>query len=648
MDVTGRGDRATEQQRVDELRERLRALGYLDAGVDRFVLASAARTHHPFRVALHASARIGLLAGVLLGPAAAIGLAARLPGLVTGPRDAAVAAIYLSVLLGAAAATAAFAAALAASWLTSRSAETGERFARRARTLSVAAGIVVSGASLVYLTLWWQAADGGSGWSAPVWSAFALVVAVAISLLLGHAVTITALATTIARPASASSFTRVPGRRWKATLGGAAGAFSGAAALLFATAGAAPSDTAAALTVRSSGEPLLVLAVDGYDAALRARSQRVPEVASGLLTVLSGPRLRLAPGDSTDPARLWTTIATGRPPAEHGVDGLETRRIAGFQGRLRASAARRVLGGATDVLRLTRPAVASNFERRVKTFWEVAEAAGLRTGIVNWWATWPAPPGGGRVISDRAVLRLDRGGPLDAEIAPPELYPALRTRWPEVRHGAAQSVARYFPSDSAERLAPGIREVLVRSGELDATMLRLAEIVAEGADLDLLVVYLPGLDIAQHALLGTAPAPSELEPRLAGLERYYRFLDAATSPIVERWAASGNVIVLTQPGRLHQGSGVMAIVGRAAARSASGEGTIFDAAPTILHALGIPLSRELDGTVAAALLDRTWLEAHAVRFVDSYGVRTGAAAARGSAPLDQETIERLRSLGYVR
>jgi hypothetical protein len=77
-----------QDPRVDDLRQRLRALGYLDAGVDRFVLASARDARAPWIIALFASLRIGGLAAILLGPASAIGLAARLPSLVTGPRDA--------------------------------------------------------------------------------------------------------------------------------------------------------------------------------------------------------------------------------------------------------------------------------------------------------------------------------------------------------------------------------------------------------------------------------------------------------------------------------------------------------------------------------------------------------------------------------
>src|SRR4029450_13609837 len=113
--------------------------------------------------------------------------------------------------------------------------------------------------------------------------------------------------------------------------------------------------------------------------------------------------------------------ATGVRPEVHGVGALETRQVTGLRGRLAAGPSGRVIGVATDLLRLTRPAIASNFERRVKTFWEIAEQAGLRTAVVNWWATWPCASTGGIVFSDRAVLRLERGGPLDAEIGPPQL-----------------------------------------------------------------------------------------------------------------------------------------------------------------------------------------------------------------------------------
>jgi hypothetical protein len=644
---------------IDDLRQRLRALGYLDAGVDRFVLGAARRHERPSALALSASVRIGGLAAVLLGPAAAVGLAARLPGLVTGPRDAVVAAVFLGILFGAFAAVAAFLASLATSWIATRTALTGPRMERRTRWLSLAAGIVVSAGSLAYLTLWWRSANAGLGWAAPVWTIFALAVAAAISLLLGHAVTVTALVMTMMRPERDLKSAGVPGGSWKAVVAGGAIAFAGAAILLFATAGAdRPDGRSERLTVASTGSTLVVIAVDGFDATLYERFRAdAAEDGPGLSAVFDAARAELAPYESRDPARLWTTIATGVRAETHGVGALETRRIAGLHGRLGSGSTARVIGAATDVLRLTRPAIASNFERRVKAFWEVAEQAGLRAGVVNWWATWPAAASDGRVITDRAVLRLERGGPLDAEIAPADLYEPLKARWTEIRARARQQAQEQLAVRS-QRESPAatgeLQAVLTRSAELDASMIELARAIAEDGRLDLLVVYLPGLDIAQHTLLGgeSGPAPSELGVRVAALQRYYAFLDVLTSnAIAEAMSKQQRVFVITQAGRQHKGAGILAGVGpglRSGARVSASQATAMDVAPTILHALGVPIARDLDGRVVGDLFQAGSLDRHPVRFVATYGPRGAIAAVRGDAPLDQETIDRLRSLGYVK
>src|SRR5262249_2742982 len=147
-------------ERIDELRQRLRALGYLDAGVDRFVLAPARGTRGPIGLAMRASLRVGLLGGLMLGPAAALGLGARVPGLVSGARDAAVLAIYLVVLFFAAVAVITFVVSLLAAQATGA---TDERFIAQARRISGAAGWSATMACLAYLTLWWRNANAGFG-----------------------------------------------------------------------------------------------------------------------------------------------------------------------------------------------------------------------------------------------------------------------------------------------------------------------------------------------------------------------------------------------------------------------------------------------------------------------------------------------------
>ena len=641
-----------EELHVDELRQRLRSMGYLDAGVNRFVLGPATDRRRPSIIALLAAVRVGALAAILLGPAAAIGLNGRVPGLVTGPRDAFVIAIYLGVFFGAAIFLATFAISLAVATLAAA------RVAERARQLSRVAGAIMAVACLAYLTLWWRSANAGFGWNAPIWTAFALTVAVGISLLLGHVTSSAAFAVAMSRHTDAAPQIRrsSSSRSWMATVLAGIVAFAGAASLLVVTAPREPvAATRTALAVVSSGLRVKVVAIDGIDPHVvdeLAAAGRLPALS---LALRGAARAQLALDEtnaSRDPARVWTTIATGQPPAVHGVTELETRRVAGVQGTMAGRTESRLgrsLRGATDLLRLTRPSVASGHERKSKTMWEVAADAGLRTTVVNWWATWPAASAGdGAVIlSDRALLRLDRGGALDAEIAPAAIYERLKGRWSGIR---GRALARAHAAAAAlEWGPPEIRTILMRSAELDAMQLELLHEVSLQAP-DLSAVYLPGLDIAQNALLGareTALAPSDVSVRVGALRDYNVFLDRLLADVVRPGDAE-MVIVLTQPGRVvAEAAGLLGIAGKIAARG-DVQARALDVAPTILHTLGVPISRELPGAPLLALFAPDFVRRYPIRQVATYGPPSLQNTERSGQPLDQEMIDRLRSLGYVK
>lgn len=628
-------------ERVDELRQQLRSLGYLDAGVDRFVLGPAQDRRGPMGLAARLALRVGLLGGVLLGPAGAIGVAARLPGLISGGRDAAVVALYLAGVFWLAATLLSFLVSLA---MLAMAGVAGGHFERRAPRAARAAAWVTSLATLLYLTLWWRNANGAVGWTGAASIALPLLLAVAISLLLGHAQRIATLAVLVSAAGPSAQLPRAGGHSWRVVLGGGALAFLGATALLVSNTSIEDRGSARPpLTVRPGSTPVRVIAIDGFDPAM------FDAFTADLNTRYRGVRLKLDAQDTSDPARAWTTIATGQPPDVHGVLGIETRRVAGLQGTVAAGggAVARVIRASTDLVRLTRPSVASRDERRAKTLWEVAEEAGLRTAVVNWWATWPAPPGGGIVITDRALLRLEQGGALDAEIAPASLYDPLLTAWPGIRERARTTAARF------DGIAdPATAAILRRSAELDATVVGIfAALPGPARDMDL--VYLPGLDIAQHALLaareGTATTPSVVEARLQALRAYYAFLGDLLRDLLSP-VPPIHTVVITQPGRVQAHTdGVLASYASADGRDAgragmttAGTARVVDIAPTLLHALGVPVSRELAGSPAAMLGD--W----PVRHVETYGRPFTSPAAREGKPLDQEMIDRLRSLGYVK
>ena len=639
--------RVAADTEVDALRERLRALGYLDAGVDRFVLAPAHSARGAAAFAVLASLRIGVLGGLLLGPAAAIGLALQLPGLVTSVRDAGVVALYMAVLFGGSIAAAAV---VAASIVTLVARRGGGSLARRGRVISTIAGAAVTIGALSYLTLLWTAVRGASAGSHPVlWIAAGLGVAVGVSLLLGHAVTLTALALIVSGTGTPMRTPGVPGTSWRSLLGLGLGAFAGAVVLFNAGGIGAPADRGAPLpplTVVSSGARVRVIAIDGFDPGVFERVAAADKLPA-LTAALRGPGARLMLDDEgeagqPDPARLWTTIATGQPARAHGVQSLQTRRVAGIGGILHGgqdSSAGRLLGVSTDLLRLTRPSVASGTERREKTFWEVAAAAGLRTVVVNWWATWPAVSANGVVLSDRATLRLEHGGPLDAEIAPGSLYPTLEARWPELRARAAALAATAM---STVRVSESASAVLRRSAELDALILVLTAEVTSSRD-DLTAVYLPGLDIAQRAL-----ASDSTSSRAATLEEYYAVLDSLLADVLQARAGE-TVLIVTAPGRAGDAAGGrLAGGGELFKAGGSVSAAATDVAATVLYALGVPISRALAGKPLVTLFSDAFARRYPVRYVDTYGPPRTGTAERNGQPLDQEMIDRLRSLGYVR
>jgi hypothetical protein len=421
-------------------------------------------------------------------------------------------------------------------------------------------------------------------------------------------------------------------------------AFGAAAALLVAT--VRPADTSALapeFAVIPTGQRVVVIGIDGFDPGLVGLSDLSPD-PTGATAIASVP----SAADS-DPARVWTTISTGTPPDRHGITALELRRVAGIEGAVApgVSPTARAITATTGLLRLARPAIASGTERKLKTFWEVAAEKGLSTAVVNWWATWPAS-GPGTVLSDRALLRLEHAGALDGEIWPPDLYDRLRHDWPRLSEEARRLADQAFGSIEPAAL----RSVLVRSAEFDATVVLLATHPSvEGKDL--VALYLPGLDIAQHslAMADSTPTGSALAARTDGVRAYYSFLSRLTRQIaVGAKPDSTLFVVITHPGRVSSSSaGGIAINGSIATPSSGSATAAFvDVAPTVLFALGLPSASDLSGAALTTMFSGEFVGRFPVRRVETYGQRTGGTTARGGQPLDQEMLDRLRSLGYVR
>jgi hypothetical protein len=325
-----------------------------------------------------------------------------------------------------------------------------------------------------------------------------------------------------------------------------------------------------------------------------------------------------------DLAAFWTTVATGESAARHGVGALDLVRLAGVFSPFRpVGVSAFFLGRVLPALGAARRESVTAAARRVPAAWEVARRAGITSLVVNWWTTYPAGDGGGTVLSNHLFFAARSGASLAGEGWPPE--------------AAARAAAL------APRAAPpaGSLQRLVADAEgLDAFALRAFRdaLVREKPRLSLL--YLPGLDILGAALSDPGRSASD---RVALAEAVTseagKIRDFLEDPA---WQAGVDLVVVLFDGGRGERGGLIRLAGPLARPGATATIAPADVAPTVLAALGVPASREAAGKVAAELLQPGAVTSATVA---SWGVRPRSA----SPDIDPKAyVENLKSLGYLR
>jgi hypothetical protein len=606
---------------VEAVREELRRLGYLDRGLDRFVLAGAGG-RSALAACARAAFRVGVAGGVLFGltgALAAVGLDRRL---LQEPRDLLVLTVYLVVAASVGVGVMAFLAGLAAAAAGRRQARPpGPTFARNL-------GIAVAILGLVYLALWLRTHLAGAPLLA---QAAAATVGAGLSLALGRFGTLAAVAVLVAGGLG----TRLPEaavsrHQLRPVLLAAAllfGVFLGAASFFSRDEAASGPDFA----VVPTGVRVRLVGIDGLERRMTEQMLERGQMPHLAAILARGASARLQAEPERVPAIVWTTIATGRGPEAHGIQSTGARRLAGLRTAFAFAEDRSpfvsALASAADLLRLTRAQPPSAVLRTVKTFWNVASEKGLRVGVVNWWATWPADAVNGYVVSDRAFFKLEKGGPPEREVSPIEDFEKLR---PLLDASVGDERARR----------------LDRFHTAAALRLRAA------SPPDLEAMYLSGLDIFTMQKLGEAAVAdvATLDERLEAVRGYYRFVDGLVGELTEKLEANELLALVGDPGRLARGSaespeGTLVLVGGPAQKTDLGRVSARDIAPTVLHLAGLPKSQELGGAVLEAALDPGFRSAYPVRTVSSYGRRPQTRATESA--FDRDMLEELRALGYI-
>lgn len=353
---------------------------------------------------------------------------------------------------------------------------------------------------------------------------------------------------------------------------------------------------------------------------------------------------------------LWTSIATGKRPFQHGIHGFSEPTSDG---------------------RGVQPV--SSLSRKCKAIWNILHQSNLRSVVVGWWPSHPAEPIRGAMVSDhfhRAFGPLEEGWPLTAgAVHPPELAPTvagLRVH-PDVL--TPQDVEPFLPlageidQDKDKRLA-----LLLRTLAECLSVQSVATWLLENQAWDFFAVYYDSIDHFCHGFMRYHPprqpwiGERDFELYQNVIAAAYQLHDRMLGTLLAKAGCDATVILLSDhgfhpdhlrpssipnipagPAVEHRNLGVLAIEGPGIARNNLLRGaSLVDIAPTVLTLFGLPVGEDMDGKV----ISEAFVQPPSAKFIPSWEDVPGDDGSHPShtrlEPVAaREALERMIALGYV-
>jgi hypothetical protein len=396
---------------------------------------------------------------------------------------------------------------------------------------------------------------------------------------------------------------------------------------------------------------LTILGIEGASLSyvLRAVADgKLPNFARLIESGASGELRTLYP---TESLAVWTSIATGKLPRQHGLKGFYRYRFPGVDMHF-SIRPRGIDFRSLDRLGLVQRSVTTAALRRSQPFWTIFSGFGLDVGLVRFWGSYPTDDVRGFVVSeyfhrqvrekfDPELPHLTFPESLFSRVAPMVLPP----------EGIDEEVLARFV-DPTVTLEPDDfpwKAELTRALADDLTYRRVGDQLREELHPKVFAIYFFGLDAIGHYFTRFDQPErfgdvSDAEIRRYGrvVESYYRQLDAILGEYMHRREENEILVVLSghgmEPlslgGRLlapllgspylsgvhdHAPDGLLIVngVGVAAGRKIQGA-SVVDVAPTLLYLMGLPLGRDMDGSLLTDVLDDELKKSQPVTFISSY------------------------------
>ena len=425
-----------------------------------------------------------------------------------------------------------------------------------------------------------------------------------------------------------------------------------------ARAGSEPAERASTAPRR-----LIMVGVDGGDwLNLRplAESGKLPNFARLLREGATGPLRSEEPMLSP---LLWTTMATGRYPEDHGI--------------LNFTVVDPKTGARVPVSRLY---------RKVDAFWNMLSRHDRTVGVVGWLATDPAESISGVMVTDKfgyvAYAPGDTARPQASSLFPPDRSGELTALAVHADQVADSDIARFVNATDAEidrhKGAFDPKDPLNNLIHLYASTLTFRNIalhLLENDTPDVMAVYFEWVDAMSHLFMLHAPprmpdVPSaEFERYRNAVEQAYVLQDQILGDIMAKMDDRTVLMVISDHGfrsgetrlknrpeiwagnaaKWHRIDGMLAFFGAGVKKGAAIQGaSIMDIAPTVLALQGLPRAADMPGKPIASAFDdavTATFSSETVATLDGPRSDVSGAGAEGSA--DAETMKKLEALGYL-
>jgi hypothetical protein len=321
----------------------------------------------------------------------------------------------------------------------------------------------------------------------------------------------------------------------------------------------------------------------------------------------------------------------------------------------------------------------------------------IDVAVLGWYVTWPAREVFGRLLTDLAHFGQIAGSAWPAEFlwnlppVPDQDAIAAMPRFMDFPYDPAKAVKKEGKTPTLDYL---VYDRFVRAWTRDQFYLLAAEkTLSDGALPESLFLYLRGTDDVQHGfwkfmdpaafaprtmpdgkpLEGAVTVPPEQVAAFGKvILHYWQWIDEGIGRILSHYKNSPPLVIVCSdhgagPGvgadkidvpeymhlsGSHRIDGIFLASGPGIRHEPNGieisGATIYDIAPTILHALGLPVGKDMDGHVLTDIFDES-VAKRPDEIIESWdtGIAPSGPEPQIPAAVDKQVLEHLQSLGYI-